>query len=177
LSRLFSASTSRSRLVAGLHAAELGTPLVKRSRAESLSAAQVRHVHAGVGLLDKPDDLLVCESALAHCASSRLRGFFSIALVRMAGCRSGPTTSRWSMCGSLDRYPAFLQRDTSQRDAGLSTGQAKASLPPPEVKQAIASACKQDIRQTCGLTSFASLTRRTIWLRRDLRCVGRIADG
>jgi len=39
--------------------------------------------------------LLVCESALAHRASSRLRGFFSIAVVRVAGCRSIKVRFTW----------------------------------------------------------------------------------
>jgi hypothetical protein len=74
--------------ITGFHAAELGSPLVERGRTEAFSAAQVRYVHAGVCLLDEPDDLFVRVPALAYRASFVLRGLLSIALVRIADSRS-----------------------------------------------------------------------------------------
>ena len=68
---------------------------VERRRTEVLSAAQVRHAHAHVCLLDEPDDRFVRVSALAQGASFVLRGFFSIAVVRMADCRSWPQSTFW----------------------------------------------------------------------------------
>ena len=56
------------------------------TRYSRLGQLLVGHAHAGVGLLDEPDDLFVYVPALAHRASSRLRGFFSIALVQVTGC-------------------------------------------------------------------------------------------
>lgn len=43
---------------------------------------------AGVSPLDEPDDVFVRKSALAQRASSRLRGFVSMAGERMAGGRT-----------------------------------------------------------------------------------------
>lgn len=63
---------------------------VARAALGAMSAAAC-HAHARVGLLDKPDDLLVCESALTHRASIyRLRGFFSISLARVVVCMPPP---------------------------------------------------------------------------------------
>jgi hypothetical protein len=61
---------------------------VERGAAEAFLAAQIGHAHAGISLADESDDLFVCVPALAHRASSRLRGFCSFVLVRIAGSRS-----------------------------------------------------------------------------------------
>ena len=61
--------------VFGLHAAVLGPPLVKAGWAETVLPCKRRHRHAGVGLLDEPDDLLSGESALLHVRPRGLTDF------------------------------------------------------------------------------------------------------
>jgi len=82
---VFSASSSRSRLASLASIPPIRSPLVERGAAEAFLAAQVRNAHAGVILPDEPDDLLVGVPALAHRASSRLRGFCSIRVVPAVG--------------------------------------------------------------------------------------------
>jgi hypothetical protein len=53
-----------------LHAAELGTPFVKRGLAEAAAAAQLGDAHAGFGLSQEANDLFVAEPALLHVRHS-----------------------------------------------------------------------------------------------------------
>jgi hypothetical protein len=55
--------------LAGLHAAKARAPLVERRVAEAALTADVLDRNTGLGLLEKPDDLLVGEPALAHVRS------------------------------------------------------------------------------------------------------------
>src|SRR5215216_385203 len=53
-----------------LHPAELGAPLVERRVREPALATDLGHRHAGLGLLEEPDDLFLCEFALPHVRHS-----------------------------------------------------------------------------------------------------------
>jgi len=85
----FDASTSRRRFASLV---ELRPPLVERGTAEARLAVKVRHVHAGISLPDESDDLLIRVPAIAHRASSGLRGFCFFAPARISGGRSNQTT-------------------------------------------------------------------------------------
>lgn len=50
--------------------------------------AQLRHCHAGLDLLDEPDDLLGGEVTLAHVRPRRLTDFTQLYAVRLSGSRS-----------------------------------------------------------------------------------------
>jgi hypothetical protein len=64
-------------------------PLLERGRDEALWAAQACHVHASVGLLHEPLDLLLRVPAVAHRASARARRCFFISWIR--GPKDRPT--------------------------------------------------------------------------------------
>jgi hypothetical protein len=53
-----------------VHPAVLGSPLVEGGVAEAALAAQLLDPHAGRSLLDEPDDLYFCESALLYVRHS-----------------------------------------------------------------------------------------------------------
>jgi len=65
---------------------------LERGADEARLAAKVRHVHAGISLPDESDDLLIRVPAIAHRASSRLRGILFFAPARISGGRSNQTT-------------------------------------------------------------------------------------
>src|SRR5574343_1365785 len=72
-----------------IHATELGAPLVERGVREAALAADLSHRHAGLGLLEEPDDLFLSELAFPHVRDSperRTPCYFS--LVRPGGSRS-----------------------------------------------------------------------------------------
>ena len=50
----------------GVHAAELGAPLVERGVADAVLAAQLRYRAAGFGLLEDGDDLAVGKAGRLH---------------------------------------------------------------------------------------------------------------
>jgi hypothetical protein len=50
----------------GIHAAELGAPLVERVVADAVLAAQLRYWAAGLGLLQDGDDLAVSKAGRPH---------------------------------------------------------------------------------------------------------------
>ena len=61
---------AQSLCVRDLHTAVLGTPLVEGGVAAPSIAAQLLDWHTGFGLLDKPDDLFLDESAHLHSRHS-----------------------------------------------------------------------------------------------------------
>jgi hypothetical protein len=64
-----------------LHAAVLGAPGVKAGRTEAVLPAQLRHRHAGLGLLKKANDLFRGEAPLAHVRPLGLTDFTQESLV------------------------------------------------------------------------------------------------
>ncbi len=63
----------------GIHAAEFGAPLVERSRAHSMLAAQFWNWGTGLGLLQDGEDLAVGVTGSLHAELSKiiLRKFYS----------------------------------------------------------------------------------------------------
>lgn len=71
--------------VGGLHAAVLRPPLVEGRVAEAVLAAQLGDHHPRFGLLEKPDDLLGGESALAHVRPLWVNGLYLLSVGTAGG--------------------------------------------------------------------------------------------
>jgi hypothetical protein len=65
-------------------------------RAEAMLPRELRHGHAGFGLLDEPDDLFGGEATLAHVRPLWVTDFTQECVVRLNGGRSPSPRSRTS---------------------------------------------------------------------------------
>lgn len=89
----------------GVHAAELGTPLVERRRADAQLAAELGDRQAGFRPLERIDDLAVGEARFLHARDSPVRVSTSQCVGFTGGLPQGHSQERQSVHSpSMERY-------------------------------------------------------------------------